>query len=336
MIDNGTVDQIKDRIDSSNTLKIFKDVIPDPPIENISLGVSQMLSIDPDVIIAFGGGSAIDTAKGIIYFAPEAGFKKKVNFIAIPTTSGTGSEVTSVTVITDKELKTKHVVISHDILPNEVILYPQFTVSVPPAITANTGMDVLTHVVEAYVAKNASSYSDALVEKGVAIVFKYLKKCYHNGQDLRARSKMQEASNIAGTAFNLAGLGMNHAIAHQLGGTFHIPHGLANTLVMNEVIKKNSKNKYMQSRYALIAHKLSVARSADSDEVAVEKFCNTIREAQIEMNMPLTISECNVDKNEFKSKLPDICENAVKDSCVAFARMPYSKEEVAEILLNIL
>lgn len=336
LVDNGTVDELTNKIDSTNQVTICKDVIPDPPLENVATGVANLLKLQPDVVIAFGGGSAIDTAKGILYFASNAGYKKEVLFIAVPTTSGTGSEVTSVTVITDKALQTKHLIADHSMLPNEVLLAPQFTASVPPAITANTGVDVLTHVIEAYVASNSNAYSDALAEKGVEMVFDYLEKCYFNGSDMDARSKMQEASNIAGTSFNIAGLGMNHAIAHQLGGMFHIPHGLANALILTEVIKRNASDAYMKSRYACLARKNGFATKQDSDDVAVQCLCDKIDECKRNMKMPMRISECKVDGNELRSKLSELSDNALKDGCVKTARMVFSKQDIERILLNVL
>ncbi len=233
-------------------------------------------------------------------------------------------------------METKHLVVSHDMLPDEVILCPQLTMSVPASITANTGMDVLTHVLEAYVAKNSNAYSDALAEKGVELVFQYLKTCYDRGEDLEARGKMQEASNIAGSAFNIAGLGMNHAIAHQLGGTFHIPHGLANTLILNEVIKKNSEDAYMRSRYATIARKMGLATFQESDEMAVMHLCEKIDACKAEMKMPTRITECNVSAADVKAKMPEMCENALKDGCVPQARMVYTKADIEKILLSVL
>ena len=336
LVDNGTVNELTNNIDGTNQVTICKDVIPDPPLENVATGVANLLKLKPDVVIAFGGGSAIDTAKGILYFANNAGYKKQVLFIAVPTTSGTGSEVTSVTVITDKALQTKHLIADHSMLPNEVLLAPQFTASVPPAITANTGVDVLTHVIEAYVASNSGAYSDALAEKGVEMVFENLQECYSNGSNMEARSKMQEASNIAGTSFNIAGLGMNHAIAHQLGGMFHIPHGLANALILTEVIKKNSEDAYMKNRYATLSRKMNFASATDSDDVAVALFCDKIDTLKRNMQMPMRITECKVDENELKSKMTELCSNALKDGCVQTARLPYSTSDVERILLNVL
>ena len=336
LVDNGTINQVTGNINASCTVEVCKDVIPDPPLENVASGVAKLHDVQPDVVIGFGGGSAIDTAKGIIYFAQFSGYKKPVTFIAIPTTAGTGSEVTSVTVITDKQLETKHLIASHDMLPDEVILCPSLTASVPPAITANTGLDVLTHVVEAYVSKNPTAYSDALAEKGTEMVFQYLGQCYHDGSNLDARGKMQEASNIAGSAFNIAGLGMNHAIAHQLGGTFHIPHGLANALILSEVIRKNAQDAYMCNRYATLACKLGFVAAGTPDKQAVQVFCDKIEALKREMRMPLKITDCKVSAIEFRAKLPEICSNALKDGCVESARKVFTVPEIEQVLLNVL
>ena len=168
------------------------------------------------------------------------------------------------------------------------------------------------------------------------MVFDYLEKCYFHGDDMEARSKMQEASNIAGTSFNIAGLGMNHAIAHQLGGMFHIPHGLANALILTQVIKMNAQDAYMKSRYATLARKNGFATEQDSDDVAVNNLCNKIEECMRNMKMPMRISECKVDANELRNKLPELCANALKDGCVGSARKVFSTQEIESVLLSVL
>ena len=336
LVENNSVGQISDKISSSNKVIICGDVVPDPPIEVVAKGVAMIGQIQPDIVIAFGGGSAIDTAKGVIYFAKIAGLIKKVKFIAIPTTSGTGSEVTSATVITDKKMEVKHPIIDDDLLPDEVILCPYLTVSVPPVVTANTGMDVLTHALEAYVATDANAYSDALAEKAIEFVFTYLKRCYRNGDDIEARSKMQEASNLAGFAFNIAGLGMNHAIAHQLGGIFHIPHGLANALILNKVIEANSIDCRVRLRYAILARKLNIASIDEDDVTAVNHLCEAIKKCQIEMEMPLTLSQCKVAKEDLLVKMDDLYRNAINDRCAKTANRVFTRGEIESILLAML
>ncbi len=336
LVENKSIEQITNKLSSSNKVVICKDVVPDPPLEVVSKGVALMGQIHPDIVIAFGGGSAIDTAKGVLYFSRIAGYVDKVKFIAIPTTSGTGSEVSSATVITDRQMQVKHPIIDDELLPDEVILCPYLTVSVPPAVTANTGMDVLTHSIEAYVATNANAYSDALAEKAVEFVFGYLKRCYFNGNDLEARSRMQEASNLAGSAFNIAGLGMNHAIAHQLGGIFHIPHGLANAVILNAVIMENAKDCECRSRYAMLARKLNLADRYDDEYTAVMKLCEQIKNCLIEMKMPLRLSECKVTREELQDKMSLLYENAINDRCASTAKRIFSRGEIESILFNML
>ncbi|MCR5665548.1 MAG: iron-containing alcohol dehydrogenase [Eubacterium sp.] len=336
LVDNGSLKQITDHLDPSNKVVVCGDVVPDPPLEVIAKGVALIHSVRPDVIIAYGGGSAIDTAKGVIYFSRLGKYEGNLRFIAIPTTSGTGSEVTSVTVISDKQTQVKYPVVDDNILPDEVILCPTLTVSVPPAVTANTGMDVLTHAIEAYVSTNANTYSDALAEKAVELVFRYLKVCYHEGTHLKARSMMQEASNLAGSAFNIAGLGMNHSIAHQLGSVFHLPHGLANAVILNAVIKKNSETSEMKHRYAILARKLNLASLEMSDEDAVGMLCSEITKCQKEMAMPLTLRECNVTEQDLRDKIDIIYQNAMNDRCTETAKYIFSKTEIVNVLFGLL
>ncbi|WP_090173951.1 1-propanol dehydrogenase PduQ [Eubacterium oxidoreducens] len=336
LVDNKSVNQITEKLDKSNKVVVCRDVVPDPPLEVVAKGVALIHSVQPDIIIAYGGGSAIDTAKGVIYFSRLAKYEKELRFIAIPTTSGTGSEVTSVTVITDTQTQIKYPIEDDGILPDEVILCPRLTVSVPPAVTANTGMDVLTHALEAYVATGANTYSDALAEKAIELVFHYLKQCYHEGDNLMARSRMQEASNLAGSAFNIAGLGMNHSIAHQLGALFHLPHGLANALILNGVIRKNAEYEDMKKRYAILAKKLNIASLDTKDDDAVELLCSEIRKCQQEMTMPLTLRECNVTTSMLQDKIDIIYQNAMNDRCTQTAKYVYSKGEIVNVLFGLL
>ena len=336
LVENGSINNITNKLHASNKVVVCGDVVPEPPIEVIAKGVALISSIEPDIIIAYGGGSAIDTAKGVLYFARLRGYTKKIKFIAIPTTSGTGSEVTSATVISDTASQVKHPIVNDELLPDEVILCPMLTVSVPPKVTANTGMDVLTHAIEAYVSVNANSYSDALAQKACELVFGYLEKCFVNGGDLEARSRMQEASNIAGCAFNIAGLGMNHAIAHQIGALFHIPHGLANALILSEVIRHNSMICSVKMRYADLSRKLNLAESTHSDERAVEILCESIDGCMKSMDMPLDLSQCGVQRSDLEKNMRLICENALKDGCAATAARIFDFAEIESILYRML
>ncbi|BBF42466.1 alcohol dehydrogenase [Lachnospiraceae bacterium KM106-2] len=333
LVTNGSIKEILKYIEKKNKVTVFKDVVPDTPVSVVAKGVAFIKDLQPDIIIAYGGGSSIDTAKGILYFARIADFLNEITFIAIPTTSGTGSEVTSTVVISDQ--KTKHPITDETILPDEVILCPTLTVSVPPAVTANTGMDVFTHAIEAYVAKKATAYSDALAQKACELVLESLATCYHNGTDLEARSKMQQASNLAGSAFNLAGLGMNHSIAHQIGAKFHIPHGLANALLMTRIITKNSSRSEIMARYATLSRKLGLATANECDQVAVDHLNNKIHELQQEMNMPVRLRDCKVEYDAFESKLEEMTKDALQDDCRLTAPYIYNYDEIVIILASL-
>lgn len=332
MDENGSVNKVVNAIDSSCRIEIFDQALPDPTTEVVGNGLNMGARVQPDIVIAFGGGSAIDTAKGIIYFGINGGLMKKPIFITIPTTSGTGSEVTSATVITDVENKSKHLIADDEILADVAILDPSLTLSVPPAVTANTGMDVLTHALEAYVAKGANVFSDALSEKAVELLLDALLVCYRDGGCLEARSKMHEASTLAGMAFNTAGLGVNHSIAHQLGGTFHIPHGLANAMLLTSVIDYNSGDKQVMDKYAAMVYKVKLAGITTPPQKAVEILKEVIRTMMAAMNMADSVEKAGVDRGEYLSQLDNMTENALKDTCLKANPREIGAGEIRHIL----
>lgn len=346
--------------------EIFSEVEPDPSVDTIMKGVELMKKFQPDVIIALGGGSAMDAAKGmwLFYEYPEADFNslrlkfmdirkriykfpklgKKAKLVAIPTTSGTGSEVTSFAVITDKTKNMKYPLADYELTPDVAIIDPEFVMSVPPTVTADTGMDVLTHAIEAYVSVLASDFTDGLAMKAIQIVFEYLPKAYRNGNDRLAREKMHNASCIAGMAFTNAFLGINHSLAHKLGGEFHIPHGRANAVLLPYVIEYNAQKpskfatfpKYetfiADQRYAEIAKALGLP--AATAEEGVKSLVEAIRSLMKELNVPPTIAECNVDKTAYIAKIPELADKAFEDQCTnANPRMPLVKE-LEEIYLK--
>ncbi|MCQ1059653.1 1-propanol dehydrogenase PduQ [Photobacterium sp. DNB23_23_1] len=255
--------QIVTGLSQRNQVALFTDVKPDPTTEDVAKGVSVMEAFEPDVVIAYGGGSAIDLTKAIRFVGQKRGYHSGC-FIVIPTTSGTGSEVTNISVISQPERQIKVPLVDDELLPDIAILDPSQTLTVPPAVTANTGIDVLTHAIEAVVSAKSDDFSNALAEKAITLVFKYLKPAFIDGNDIEAREKLHNASCLAGMAFNHAGLGLTHAIAHQLGATLHIPHGLANALLLTSVMEFNRKCNKTEATYARLARCLGfVPRGAD-------------------------------------------------------------------------
>lgn len=343
--------------------EIFSDVEPDPSIETVMKGAELMANFQPDAIIALGGGSAMDAAKGmwLFYEYPDADFHglkqkfldirkrvvkypklgSKAQFVAIPTTSGTGSEVTSFSVITDKKANIKYPLADYELTPDVAIIDPQFVMTVPKVVTADTGMDVLTHALEAYVSVMANDYTDGLAMKAIQLVFEYLPRAYRNGSDEVAREKMHNASTIAGMAFANAFLGINHSLAHKLGAEFHIAHGRSNTILMPHVIRYNATKpkkfaafpKYehfiADKRYAEIARMLGLP--ARTTEEGVESLVQAIIKLAKELDIPMSLETNGVDLAEFESKVDYLAERAFEDQCTtANPKLPLVTE-LAEI-----
>ncbi|GKX30299.1 aldehyde-alcohol dehydrogenase [Vallitalea longa] len=365
MVKFGYVDKILYHLRNRNDnihCELFTEVEPDPSIETVKKGAEMMEKFDPDVIIALGGGSAMDAAKGmwLFYEHPEANFSDmalkfmdirkriykfppmgvKSKFVAIPTTSGTGSEVTSFAVITDKEKGIKYPLADYELTPDVAIIDPDFVMSVPAGVTANTGLDVLTHALEAYVSVLASDYTDALALKAAELVFEYLPRAYKNGNDAVAREKMHNASCMAGMAFTNAFLGVNHSLAHKLGGEFHIPHGAANALLLPFIIEYNGSTtpskfasfpKYEKfiapEKYAEVAKHLGLP--CKTPEEGVKSLANAVRKLMKELNVKTTIKDFGVDEKEFLNRVDYLADRAFEDQCTtANPRLPLVKELV--------
>ena len=312
-------------------------------IEKVSIGVKKLLEYEPEAIVAVGGGSAIDSAKAIKDFATQIDEKKEFALIAIPTTSGTGSEVTAFSVISDPETASKYPLVSDSLIPTEAILDAELVRSVPPAITADTGMDVLTHAIEAYVSINNNEFSAAMAEKSIEICGVFLLRAYLDGNDTHARKKMHVASCLAGLAFNSASLGLNHGIAHAIGARFHIPHGRANAMLLPHVIEYNSDiNKHSRSRkeylpavkkYVNIAKNLGLSNF--NTITTVRSLVNWIQFMMKEMNMPLSLKQCGVDREEFYACLDELAEKALNDACTATNPRVPNKLDVIKILKSL-
>lgn len=329
---------------ANKEFEIFKDVVPDSPIEKISEGVKKMLEYKPDVLVAVGGGSAIDSSKSIREFALRVEPYAEVGLIAIPTTSGTGSEVTSFAVVSDPKEKMKYPLVSEHLTPDEAILDAELVKSVPPAITADTGMDVFTHALEACVSTNRSDFTNALAEKAIEICGVFLLRAYLDGNDTHARQKMHSASCLAGLAFNTASLGLNHGMAHQLGATFHIPHGRANAMLLPHIIEFNSDiNKHSKSqkeylpavkRYATVAQILGL--SSYNKIMTVRSLVNWVQFMLKEMDIPLSISQMGtISKEEYFNAIDRMANAALADACTATNPRVPTKEDVVKMYQNL-
>ena len=346
--------------------EIFSDVESDPSFETVYRGVEMMREFKPDVIIAVGGGSPIDAAKGmwLFYEHPEAdaeGMKlkfmdirkrtykfpklgNKAQLVAIPTTSGTGSEVTSFAVITDKKLNKKYPLADYELTPDVAIVDPDLVMSLPKTITADTGMDVLTHAIEAYVSNMASDYTDGLAEKSFELVFKNLREAYNNGSNAHAREKMHNASTIAGMAFTNAFLGVNHSLAHKIGAEFHLPHGRINAILLPYVIRYNSQKptkfvsfpKYeyyiADQKYADLSRRMNFP--AYGNEEGVNSLIKEIQKLNADLNIPKSFKEAGINEQEFMAKLDLLADRAFEDQCTtANPRLPLV-EELKQILID--
>ena len=370
MVKFGYVDKIlyhlRNRRDYVHS-QIFSEVEADPSFDTIKKGVDQMNEFKPDVIIALGGGSPIDAAKGmwLFYEHPDAdieGMKlkfmdirkrtykfpklgEKSQLVAIPTTSGTGSEVTSFAVLSDKHNNRKYPFADYELTPNVAIVDPDLVMSLPKSITADTGMDVLTHALEAYVSNMASDYTDGLAEKAVELVFKNLRDAYNNGDNKYAREKMHNASTIAGMAFTNAFLGVCHSMAHKIGAEFHLPHGRINAILLPYVIKYNgvrNPSKFVSfpkyeyyiadKKYSDISKRMGF--KANTDEEGVNSLIAEVRKLADDVNIPKSFKEAGIEEAEWMAKVDELADRAFSDQCTtANPRLPIV-EELKQILID--
>lgn len=362
MVQLGYVDKLTYHLRKRNNpvmIEVFADVEPDPSVETVLNGANVMRQFKPDTIIALGGGSSMDAAKGmwLFYENPEVDFddlrlrfmdiRKRVfkfpklgrqaKLVAIPTTSGTGSEVTSFAVVTDKVNNVKYPLADYELTPDIAIIDPNFVMTVPKSVTADTGVDVLTHAIEAYVSVMATDYTDALAIKAIEMVFEYLPRAYKDGSDREAREKMHNASCMAGMAFANAFLGINHSLAHKLGSEFHIPHGRANAILLPYVIRYNAtkptkfsafpkyKSFVADKKYAEIAKYIGL--KANTTEEGVNNLIDAINKLLVELNIPKTIAECGVSEKDFMASVDKLALDAFDDQCTpANPRYPLVSE----------
>lgn len=348
-------------------IEVFSDVEPDPSVETVERGTALMRQFQPDCIIALGGGSPMDAAKGmwLFYEYPDTDFEaikrkfldirkrvykypnlgRKAKFVAIPTTSGTGSEVTPFAVITDKKNgNTKYPLADYELTPDVAIVDPEYVYSLPKTAVADTGMDVLTHAIEAYVSVMANDYTDGLAMKAVQLVFQYLEPSFRDGDEL-SREKMHNASTMAGMAFANAFLGINHSLAHKWGGAYHTAHGRTNAILMPHVIRYNAQKptkfasfpKYgryvADERYAEIARTLGLP--ARTTEEGVNSLIAAVRKLNATLGIPESFQALGVvEPAAFEAHVDELADRAFEDQCTtANPRMPLVKE-LADVYRN--
>ena len=346
----------------------FHNVEPDPTLACAKEGAAQMSAFQPDVIIALGGGSAMDAAKimWVLYEHPEADFQdmamrfmdirkrvytfpkmgEKAYFIAIPTSAGTGSEVTPFAVITDETTGVKYPLADYQLLPNMAIIDTDFHMSAPRGLTAASGIDAVTHALEAYAAMLATDYTDGLALRALKVIFEYLPRAYDNGQtDVEAREKMANAATMAGMAFANAFLGVCHSMAHKLGAFHHLPHGVANALMIEEVLRFNASeapakmgtfsqydHPHTLARYAEIADYLGIKGA--NDEEKLEGLIKAINDLKARVGIKATIKDYGIDETDFLARLDDMVEQAFDDQCTgANPRYPLMSE-IRDMYLN--
>ena len=369
LYENGNTKPITDKLDEMGIQHAtFFDVAPDPTLACAKAGAAQMQAFKPDCIIALGGGSAMDAAKimWVLYEHPEADFMdmamrfvdirkriytfpkmgEKAYFIAIPTSAGTGSEVTPFAVITDEQTGVKYPLADYELLPNMAIIDTDFHMTAPKGLTAASGIDAVTHALEAYASMLATDYTDGLALKALKTIFEYLPRAYENGQtDVEAREKMANAATIAGMAFANAFLGVCHSMAHKLGAFHHLPHGVANALMIDEVLRFNAAetpvkmgtfsqydHPHTLARYAEVADYLGIKGKNDSEKL--ENLIKALDELKAKVGIKATIKDYVADEKDFLARLDEMTEQAFDDQCTgANPRYPLMSE-IKQMYLN--
>ena len=371
LFDSGAVAEITNVFEQIGVdYQIFFDVKPDPTLQTVKQALEMVNIYKPDLIVALGGGSPMDAAKVIwlMYEQPKTNFEdiamrfmdirkricampelgKKAQLVCIPTTSGTGSEVTPFAVITDEKTHIKYPLADYALTPSMAIVDPNFVDHMPKSLTAAGGIDALVHALEAYVSTMATNYTNSLALEAIKQIFRYLPSAYKNGaSDPKAREKMHNAATIAGMAFANAFLGLCHSMAHKLGAMYNIPHGIANALLICQIIAYNSNDKpkrqaafpqyevpEAKKRYAQIAHVLYLADEKTSEEERVNLLIKAIVKLKKDIDIPPSIKAYGIDEKTFKKNLDALSLLAFDDQCTGANPVYPMIEEIKEIYMN--
>lgn len=327
LADSGLLDRVKEHLPGC-TVEVFDQVRPDPSLALVAQGARQLAGFRPDAVVAFGGGSPMDCAKAMVEFGASLWDGPRPRFYAVPTTAGTGSEVTSFAVLTDTEHNAKYPLVDDGLLPDAAVLDASLLSGVPAAVTADTGMDVMAHAVEAYVAKGASPFSDALAEKAAALAFRRLKEAFDTPGESAAKGDMLLASCLAGMAFNAAGLGLSHGLAHALGGRFHVPHGRLNALVLPHVIRFNAAEPAAAEKYGRLARLCGLAGNARALAAGLDRL-------RLSLKLPDRLTACGVDRGELEGARAPLAETALQDACTAANPRTPDKTEIEALLKEL-
>ncbi|MGF7058004.1 iron-containing alcohol dehydrogenase [Brassicibacter mesophilus] len=340
VIRNGYLKVIEDNLKEAGIeTQVISGVEPDPTFDTVLRGAKKMLEFEPDWIIGLGGGSAMDAAKAmwVFYEHPELkniqdimspnkvpALRNKAKMICIPTTSGTASEVSRSVVISDANSHMKYGIGDMEMMPDVALLEPGITASMPKKITAETGMDALTHAVEAYTSTRGNMLADTLAERAILDIFEYLPKAYNEGDNLEYREAMLNASMVAGLAFTNVSLGIVHSMAHTVGGFFGVPHGLADAVILPYIVEYNMQDEKAKARYEYLANKLGVDSLADA-----------IADLNAALNVPKTLKEIIDNDQEYEEKLMEMAETAKKDGCTKTNPVIPEVEGFAELLKTV-
>ena len=320
-LENGVADKLL-QLSGAEKTEIFHKVSPDPSVELAAEGTARLREFEPDTVVALGGGSTLDCAKAMVYFS-----QRRIPLVAIPTTSGSGSEVTDFAVLTCKG--TKHPLVDPGICPEVAILDSSLLLKLPRGLIADTGFDVLSHALEAYVATEATAFTDALAACAFGTALSLLPQSY-SGQT-QVRGRLHEASTMAGLAFNQAGLGLCHAMAHALGGAFHLPHGRLNAMLLPWVIDCNALQ--ASEKYARLAR--SAGLSGMADTVAVRNLKNALVRLRKDLGMPGTLKEAGVDPRQVWQQTGQLVRAVLEDPCCKTNPMPVEDYTVKKLLNQV-
>ena len=369
LFNSGAVDKITKVLHEIDVeYQIFFDVKPDPTLSTINQAMAQLRPFQPDLIIALGGGSPMDAAKimWLMYEQPDVNFEdlsmrfmdirkriyqiddlgKKATMVCIPTTSGTGSEVTPFSIITDDETHVKYAIADYALTPNIAIIDPNFVDGMPKGLTAASGIDALVHAIEAYVSCMATNFTNSNALEATKLIFRYLERSYKNGaSDPLAREKMHYAATIAGMSFANSFLGLCHSMAHKLGAMYNVPHGVANALLIRQVIKYNSTDapkkqaifpqyKYpnAKTKYGQIADELGLGGKNDDEKV--ELLIKAVDELMDKIDLPKSIKQFGVDKKKFMDNLDELVELAFDDQCTGANPVYPFFEDIKQIYID--